>query len=106
MPEAQIGFFTDVGMSFFLPRMKKKIGFYLALTGQRLKGPELCQTGVANYFVSSEHIENMKEELESTINSCSDVNVIKDIVHKYSSEQDLVFPEENAIQALFEFKTY
>lgn len=56
--------------------------------------------------MSSEHIEAMKEELESTINSCSDVNVIKDIVQKYSIEQDSIYPEENAIQALFEFKNY
>lgn len=80
MPEAQIGFFTDVGMSFFLPRMKKKMGFYLALTGARLRGEQLCQTGVANYFVPSESVEKMKSELENTINSCSDINVVKDIV--------------------------
>lgn len=33
MPEARIGFFTDVGASFFLTRLRKKIGLYLALTG-------------------------------------------------------------------------
>jgi len=37
MPEAKIGFFTDIGASHFLPRLKKKIGFYLALTGARLR---------------------------------------------------------------------
>ena len=36
MPEAKIGFFTDVGSSYFLPKLKNKIGFYLALTGSRL----------------------------------------------------------------------
>jgi Enoyl-CoA hydratase/isomerase len=33
-----IGFFCDVGGSYFLPRMKKRLGYYLALTGARLKG--------------------------------------------------------------------
>lgn len=38
MPETKIGFFTDVGGSFFLPRMDGHLGMYLALTGEMLKG--------------------------------------------------------------------
>lgn len=38
MPETTIGFFPDVGASFFLPRMDGEIGTYLALTSEQLKG--------------------------------------------------------------------
>lgn len=38
MPETTIGFFPEVGASFFLPRMDGQIGKYLALTSERLKG--------------------------------------------------------------------
>ena len=38
MPESKIGFFTDVGGSFFLPRLDGQLGTYLALTGETLKG--------------------------------------------------------------------
>lgn len=38
MPETAIGFFCDVGGTYFLPRLKGKLGLYLALTGDRLKG--------------------------------------------------------------------
>lgn len=38
MPETTIGFFPDVGASFFLPRMDGQIGTYLALTSEQLKG--------------------------------------------------------------------
>lgn len=41
MPETTIGFFPDVGASFFLPRMDGELGTYLALTSERLKGPEV-----------------------------------------------------------------
>jgi hypothetical protein len=41
MPESGIGFFCDVGGSFFLPRLANFWGYYLALTGNRLKGVEL-----------------------------------------------------------------
>jgi 3-hydroxyisobutyryl-CoA hydrolase len=52
MPETTIGFFPDVGGSFFLPRVDGEIGTYLALTSERLKGvdtlylPRCCILGV------------------------------------------------------------
>jgi len=46
MPESKIGFFTDVGGSFFLPRLDGQLGMYLALTGEML-------TGVDTLFVPS-----------------------------------------------------
>jgi 3-hydroxyisobutyryl-CoA hydrolase len=38
MPETAIGFYPDVGGSFFLPRLDGELGTFLALTGHRLKG--------------------------------------------------------------------
>ena len=38
MPETTIGFFPEVGGSFFLPRMDGYMGKYLALTSEQLKG--------------------------------------------------------------------
>jgi len=38
MPETTIGFFPDVGASFFLPKMDGEVGTYLALTSEQLKG--------------------------------------------------------------------
>ncbi len=41
MPETAIGFFPDVGGSFFLPRLEGHLGTFLALTGHRLRGYDL-----------------------------------------------------------------
>lgn len=38
MPETAIGFFPDVGGTFLLPRLDRRLGVYLGLTGARLKG--------------------------------------------------------------------
>jgi 3-hydroxyisobutyryl-CoA hydrolase len=38
MPETTIGFFPDVGASFFLPRLDGELGTYLALTSEQIKG--------------------------------------------------------------------
>lgn len=36
MPETKIGYFPDVGASYFLSKMDGEIGTYLALTGETL----------------------------------------------------------------------
>lgn len=42
MPECRIGFFPDVGASFFLPRLLDgAVGTYLALTSERLEGADV-----------------------------------------------------------------
>ncbi|KAJ7371315.1 hypothetical protein OS493_026960 [Desmophyllum pertusum] len=56
MPETAIGLFPDVGGGYALPRMKGKLGLYLALTGHRLKGYDVKHAGVATHFVTSEKV--------------------------------------------------
>jgi len=41
MPEVAIGFFPDVGASFFLPKLDGEIGTYLALTSEQLRGVDV-----------------------------------------------------------------
>ncbi len=53
MPEVGIGFFPDVGGSFFLPRLRDHYGFYLALTGASIKGSVIRDVGIATHFVTS-----------------------------------------------------
>lgn len=42
MPEVVIGYFPDVGASFFMTRLlDDPLGLYLAITGSRLRGADL-----------------------------------------------------------------
>ena len=45
MPEVGIGFFPDVGATWFLPRLPGEIGTYCALTGERLRVGDAVATG-------------------------------------------------------------
>ena len=60
MPETGIGLFPDVGGGWFLPRMPDHIGFWLALTGARLKAADCLLTGVATQHVESAKLEALK----------------------------------------------
>jgi enoyl-CoA hydratase len=53
MPEVAIGFFPDVGATWFLPRMPGEIGTYCAVTGERLRAADGVAAGVATHRVPS-----------------------------------------------------
>eukprot|EP00053_Salpingoeca_punica_P011251 m.100474 g.100474 ORF g.100474 m.100474 type:complete len:381 (-) comp15627_c0_seq2:343-1485(-) len=64
MPETGIGLFPDVGGSFFLPRLKGRLGFFLGLTGHRLKGAQVLHAGVATHYIQSSDIPALLKSLE------------------------------------------
>lgn len=51
MPETAIGFFPDVGASYFLSRLPGSIGMYLGLTGARLRAADALDIGLATHHV-------------------------------------------------------
>ncbi|MBU6297389.1 MAG: enoyl-CoA hydratase/isomerase family protein [Alphaproteobacteria bacterium] len=76
MPETGIGFFPDVGGSFFLPRCPGETGLYLALTGARLKSTDALYTGLATHFVpaaASEALLNRLAEGETPVRVLADL---------------------------------
>ncbi|KAF1921487.1 ClpP/crotonase-like domain-containing protein [Ampelomyces quisqualis] len=67
MPETTIGFFPDVGASFFLPRIEGALGTYLALTSEQVKGVDAFYHGLATHYIHSstlQHLESRLAELQ------------------------------------------
>ena len=67
MPEVGIGFFPDVGATWFLPRMPGELGAYCALTGERFGAADGCGAGLATHRVPSVRFEAMLEGLSGTV---------------------------------------
>ena len=63
MPETGIGLFPDVGGTYFLPRLDGRMGLYLALTGARLKAPELRHLELATHVARSDAFDAIIEAL-------------------------------------------
>jgi len=66
MPEVGIGFFPDVGGSYFLPRLKGSFGAYLALTGNRIRRGDALWSGIATHAAGSGDLPALLDELCST----------------------------------------
>ena len=54
MPEVGIGFFPDVGASYFLSRLEGSLGIYLGLTGLRVRQSDALWCGLATHACRSE----------------------------------------------------
>jgi len=63
MPEVSIGFFPDIGATWFLPRMPGELGTYCALTGERLKAADGVAAGIATHRVASARFPELTEAL-------------------------------------------
>jgi enoyl-CoA hydratase len=67
MPEVGIGFFPDVGATWFLPRMPGELGAYCALTGERFGVDDAVAAGIATHRIASSRFGEMLEALTGTI---------------------------------------
>ena len=63
MPETAIGFFPDIGATFFLPRLPGRLGEYLGLTGLRTTGADAVHTGFGTHFVSRANLPALSSAL-------------------------------------------
>tara|TARA_B100000427_G_scaffold309330_1_gene298276 strand:- start:1059 stop:2063 length:1005 start_codon:yes stop_codon:yes gene_type:complete len=60
MPETSIGFFPDVGASYFLSNLPKNVGKFIGLTGQILEVNDLIYLGLATDYFKIENLELLK----------------------------------------------
>jgi enoyl-CoA hydratase len=67
MPEVGIGFFPDVGATWFLPRMPGEIGTFCGLTGERFGIADALAAGIATHRIPSARFPALLEGLSGTV---------------------------------------
>jgi enoyl-CoA hydratase len=82
MPEVGIGFFPDVGGTYFLPRVPGEVGAYMALTGARMNQGDALASGLATHALASARFAELLDALcrpdavDSTLEAFADVSVV------------------------------
>jgi enoyl-CoA hydratase len=95
MPETGIGFFPDVGGSYFLPRCPGETGMYLALTGARLKTVDMQYVGVTTHNVP-------QTQWNDLVDAFAAGSVPKDVLAEFDAESAAPLAEHRAeIDRLF-----
>jgi len=82
MPETAIGFFPDVGGSYFMSRLSENLGLFLSLTGNRLKGKDVKRVGIATHYTSLANLTNIEKSLCETTNLTAES--VETILNKYN----------------------
>lgn len=67
MPEAGIGFFPDVGASYFLTKTPQNLGQYIALTGCRFNSKTLQYLNLGRWFFNHKDKQKVFEFLKENI---------------------------------------
>ncbi len=65
MPEMNIGYFPDVGASYFLNKSPGQMGKYMALSAKTFTGSDAIYLGLADVYMQSEKWQELKEGLQS-----------------------------------------
>ena len=63
MPEAKIGFFSDVGSGAFLSKCSEYTGLYLAMTGKIISGDNMAKLGLATHFIEDMKVSDIFEDI-------------------------------------------
>ncbi|KAH9180399.1 ClpP/crotonase [Lactarius sanguifluus] len=100
MPETKIGFFPDVGASYYLSRLDGQIGTYLALTGTSLSGRAVFEHGLATHYIPSARVPLLLESLAGLEKpTFAQVNEAIEDLHYDKEPSDTVTPLSGEIRA-------
>lgn len=64
MPEVGIGYFPDVGGSYFLSRIPGELGIYLGVSGAQIQAADALYCGLADWYVDSAKLAALDEGLD------------------------------------------
>lgn len=103
MPETGIGFFPDVGGSYFLSRLPHGVGFYLGLTGARLNADDCLDIKLIDYKIQSANLPLILRALRETAFQGRPHEVINHILHQFREpfESSALVPYYSFIQEHF-----
>lgn len=64
MPETAIGYFPDVGGSYFLSRIPGELGTYLGVSGAQIQAADALYCGLADWYLASDKLSALDQALE------------------------------------------
>ena len=116
MPETSIGFFPDVGGSYFLSNLPKNVGKYIGLTGKLLEVNDLIFLGLATDYFNIDNLELLKKNYinegiiikdKFEVNENSDLIKNMDLINKiFDGNINQIFKNLKNNKSDFAKKTY
>ncbi|SEN23251.1 Enoyl-CoA hydratase/isomerase [Pseudomonas sp. ok272] len=67
MPEVGIGYFPDVGGSYFLSRIPGELGIYLGVSGVQVRAADALYCGLADWYLDSAKLAELDQGLDQLV---------------------------------------
>lgn len=77
MPETGIGYFPDIGASYFLNRCPGEIGTFMGVIGEKIKAADALYTTLATHYVSSSMLSKLKQQLLGARSAAEALEIIE-----------------------------
>lgn len=103
MPETGIGFFPDVGGTYFLPRLPNYFGYYLGLTGARIFTDDCVALGIAQCKVAHDDLSALLSALAETPFADDAKKSVTNIINQFSSatQSSTLFSHQTMVESCF-----
>lgn len=103
MPETGIGFFPDVGGTFFLPRLPGRLGYYLGLTGARIKTEDCVGLGITQHQVAEKDLPELLSALAKQAFSADAKSSVTQVINQFkvASQPSVLLQQQDIIDTAF-----
>ncbi|HDS1744560.1 MULTISPECIES: enoyl-CoA hydratase/isomerase family protein [Pseudomonas] len=86
MPEVGIGYFPDVGGSYFLSRIPGELGTYLGVSGAQIQAADALYCGLADWYLPSEKLAELDEGLDQLDFGAHPLKALQNLLAKLGSQ--------------------
>ncbi|WP_158085717.1 enoyl-CoA hydratase/isomerase family protein [Henriciella aquimarina] len=95
-PETGVGLVPDNGSTWFLSRLRNRLGIWLAMTGEALAGEDIYREGLASHFADTDALPDLKAALvrEGIGALPRRTGPDADVRHPHWTEIDICFSED------------
>jgi len=83
MPETRIGFFPDVGAGYHLARLPHHLGYYLALTGERLTASDAYNLALVKAIIPRHRLPELEHRLITTPFDSTDFAAVTQLINQF-----------------------
>ncbi|WP_426159505.1 enoyl-CoA hydratase/isomerase family protein [Pseudomonas sp. TSRC2-2] len=84
MPEVAIGYFPDVGGSYFLPRIPGELGIYLGVSGVQIRAADALYCGLADWYLDSSKLALLDEKFDNMEWQDTPLKSLQNLLAKYA----------------------
>ncbi|MCY1287615.1 Carnitinyl-CoA dehydratase [compost metagenome] len=101
MPEVGIGFFPDVGGSWFLPRLPGELGLYLGVSGRQVGAADALYAGLADHCLGHARLAELDQALDRLTWSAAPLDDLRALLAELG-QAPLTTPELASLRPLID----